>query len=157
MSYLCINKFDNDTSEITTGIRFTESCVIKAMRLKVFKHGVLADGTLELQVKNSSGTVIGRKSISHEEINTGISATYAHGYMSFEFPESIVINKSALSDYIECSIHLVMSGHTEDSNNYIALVREENPFTTEYGDRPINESTNVWFNPYGIEIYSVSR
>ena len=157
MSYLCINKFDNDTTEISTGIRFTEKCSIKAIRLKIFKHGVLADGTLELQIKNDSGTVIGSKSLSYEDINTGIPGTYAHGYMSFELPESVIINKSDLSDYIECSIHLTMTGHTEDPDNYLALVREENPFTPEYGDRPVNEPTNVWFNPYGIEIYSVSR
>tara|TARA_Y100001936_G_C16091405_1_gene686519 strand:- start:2722 stop:3195 length:474 start_codon:yes stop_codon:yes gene_type:complete len=157
MSFLCINKFDNDTSEISTGIRFRERCVIHSIRLKVFKCGTLQDGILTLQVLNSNGNLIGSKSLTYEEINNGISGTYAHGYMKFEFSESLVINKSELNSFTECTLKVVMSDHTEDQNNYIALVRDENPYTPEYGERPVNEPNNVWFNPYGLEIYSVSK
>lgn len=157
MSHFTINKFDNSTQEISFKLRIEENCSIQAIRLKVLKCGALQDGELTLKLSSNSN-VIGTKSLSIENINT-IEGTYAHGFMKFEFTEQVIINKDQYSPYAEITVTLSMTDHTEDSNNYFALIREEAPFTEEFGDRPplISDDIDTWFNPYGIEIYSITR
>jgi len=53
-----------------------------------------------------------------------------------------------------------MSGHTPDNDNYIALIRQfESTFVDEFGTRPdlISPEQDGWFNPWGIEIYTIDR
>ncbi len=158
MSYLAITKFDTDTTEIQMKIRFEHNCLIKAIRLKVLKHGVLADGNVTLQVLNSDNKDIGSKTLSYEDINQ-IQGTYAHGFIKFEFDEQVAINKSEGSQYIEVTIKVTMTDHTHDHDNYFALIREENPYFDEFGTRPTTsgDEEDIWFNPYGIEIYGILR
>jgi len=158
MSYLAVSSFDDDFTTVDIGMRVTSLVMIKAIRFKMFKHGTIADGTLTLQVLNEDDTVIGTKAITAAELNTGIPATYAHGYLNFQFDEQVCINKDEGDDYIELTLRLTMSGHTEDTSNYVALVRQfEGEFVDEYGSRPTADSPEMdgWFNPYGVEIYGI--
>ncbi len=157
MSYLAVNKFDNETSEIETNIRINSSCIIKAVRFKILKHGILEDGALTLQILKDDN-VLATKVIDYTEINQ-INGTYAYGHLSFELREQVAINVSDNSNYVELKLKLSMSDHTENNSKYLALIKEENPFNEEYGTRPpsISEDIDLWFNPYSIEIYSISR
>lgn len=159
MSYLAVNSFDDDFTTVDIGMRITESVMIKAIRMKMFKHGTIADGTLTLQVLNDNDTVIGTQSITHTQFNE-ISGTYAHGYINFQFDEQVCINKDENDSYIQLTLRLTMSGHTEDTNNFVALVRQfDGEFVDEYGTRPtsISPEEDGWFNPYGVEIYGIER
>ena len=159
MSYLAVNSFDDDFTTVDIGMRVTDLVMIKAIRFKMFKHGTIADGTLTLQVLNDAATVIGTQSVTAAQFNT-IDGTYAHGYVNFQFDEQVCINIDEDDSYIELTLRLTMAGHTEDTNNYVALVRQfDGEFVDEYGTRPsaVDPETDGWFNPYGVEIYGIER
>ena len=159
MSYLAANSFDNSFTTIDIGMRITRSVMIKAIRVKMLKHGTIADGTLTLEVLTDDGTSLSSKSITAAQFNE-VNATYAHGYFKFEFDEQVCINLLDSDTFIPIVIRLTMSGHTEDTDNYVALVRQfDGEFVEEYGDRPASTTPedDGWFNPYGIEIYGIKR
>ena len=158
MSYLAVDSFDDLTTTISTLQRFTEPTMILAIRVKMIKHGTIADGTLTLDVLDGA-TVIGTSTITAAEFET-VGATYAHGYFTFEFPSHIAVNLNRNTDYQEVTYRFTMSGHTQDFDNYVGLVRQfESPFVDEFGTRPAASTPEQdgWYNPYGIEIYGVNR
>lgn len=159
MSYLVVDSFDASFTTVDTTARFTENAMIHSIRLKMFKHGTIADGTVTLTLLDGA-TSIGNVSITAAEFNSGITGTYAHGYVKFTFPESVCVNLESGSAYSEITIRIAMSGHTPDASNYLGLVKQhENTFVSEHGTRPDTISTAVdcWYNPYGIEIYGIKR
>jgi hypothetical protein len=159
MSYLVVDAFNDDFTTVDTGFRALTGSMIEAIRFKMIKYGTIADGTLTLDVINDDSVVIGTQTVTAAQFNT-ISGTYAHGYIGFIFNEPICINKSSEDTYIQLTLRLTMSGHTEDTNNYVGLIKQfDDPFVTEYGSRQPTVSPEVdgWFNPYGVEVYSVQR
>lgn len=158
MSDLAINKFQDDFATIDVGLTITRACVIKAIKVKMLKHGTIADGSLNLEVFDGARS-LGSKTITAADFNT-ISATYAWGYIAFEFDESITMNIVDGGASVALTLRFTMSGHTEDNNNYVALIRQfENEFVSEFGSRPsaVSNEEDGWYNPYGIEIVSIQR
>lgn len=160
MSYLAATSFDDSFTTTDIGLRVTEPLMAKGMRIKMLKHGVIADGTLTLEVKDPvNGNILSTVNVTAQDFNN-IGATYAHGYIYFEFDEQVGVNLKPSTQFKDLVLTLTMSNHTEDPNNYIALVRQfENPFVEEFGSRPpsVSPEDDGWFNPYGIEIYGIRR
>ncbi len=156
MSFLATESFDDANTVISQTQRILSSIIIQTIRVKMLKHGTIADGTLTLDVLDGA-TVIGTSSITAAQFEA-VNATFAHGYFSFEFTEHIKINLNKNTANQELTYRFTMSGHTEDTDNYIALVRQfESPFVDEFGTRPSSTTPEEdgWFNPYGIEIYGI--
>lgn len=159
MSYLAVSTFDDDNAYYDLGIRFSNLAMITNIRVHMLKHGTIADGTLTMDIYDDDGVVIASKALTYTELNT-IPGTYAYGYVNFELDSQVCINKLESEVYSQLTARLTMTGHTEDTSNYMALVRQfDNPFITEYGSRPssVDDATDGWFNPFGIEVYGVKR
>ncbi len=159
MSHLAVNSFDDAFTTIDIGMRVTELAMITNVRMNMIKHGTIADGTLTMDILDAGSVVIATKALTAADFNT-ISGTYAHGYVNFAFDEQICVNLLESDTYAQITVRLTMSGHTEDVNNFVGLVRQfDNPFITEYGTRPAPSTPedDGWFNPYGVEVYGVKR
>jgi hypothetical protein len=159
MSYLAIDTFDNTFTTVDIGMRVTSLAMITNIRMHMVKHGTIADGTLTMDILDAGDNVIATKALVYTDF-AAVTATYAYGYFNFDFDEQICVNKLTTETYTQVTIRLTMSGHTEDTSNYLALVRQfDNPFITEYGSRPPTGSaeSDGWYNPYGVEVYGVKR
>lgn len=159
MSYLAVNSFDDNETVKEIGMRVEAGTVIKAIRFNMLKHGTIADGTLTLDILNVDDVIIGTQVITNIQFNS-LGGTYAHGMIAFIFDNQIAINKDDDSAYIQLKLRLTMASHTEDINNFVALVREfDRPIVEEYGTRPTSEGADQdgWFNPYGVEVYAFKK
>jgi hypothetical protein len=157
MSYLAVTPFDTANLVISATQRITSPVAITVVRANMLKHGTISDGTLTLDILDGA-TVIGTSTITAAEFET-VGATYAHGYFSFPLDGATMINLQSEA-YKEITYRFTMSGHTNDVNNYVGLIRQfDDPFVSEFGSRPTASTAadDGWFNPYGIEIYSIAR
>ena len=157
MSYLAVTAFTSDLPSISATQRITSPATITVVRARMLKHGTISDGTLTLDILDGA-TVIGTASISASEFES-VGGTYAYGYFSFPLDSATVINLID-TPYKEITYRFTMAGHTYDTNNYIALIRQfDRPFVGEHGIRPVAVSPedDGWFNSYGIEVYGTSR
>lgn len=158
MSFIAVDSFDDTITTISALQRFQSSVIINTIRVKMLKHGTIADGTLTLDIIDGA-IIIGTSSITAAQFEA-VGSTYAHGYFNFDFSDHIAINLNASTAFKEVTFRFTMAGHTEDLNNYVGLIRQfERPFVTEFGSRPASVSTEEdgWYNPYGIEIYGPQR
>ena len=157
MSFLAVNNFGADLTTLDTSIRIIGSAAIQAVRVKMIKHGTIADGTLTLEVLDGARS-LGSATITAAEFNS-ITGTFAWGYWAFCFDEAIAVNAGTGVE-TELTIRFTMSGHTPDENNYIGLIRQfENEFVDEFGARPglISDEQDGWYNPWGVELFTVDR
>lgn len=151
MSYLVVDQLENDTP-ISTKLRFKKSMNIHAVRFYLLKYDTIPDGDLNVQFKIGSD-VIGECNLTHTQINT-ISGTYFHGYVKFDLVNEFRINLNTDVGYTEVDLVFTLSNHTDDPNNYIALVRNNDLFTDEFGTRNLNNPDDImWENAYGMELY----
>jgi len=74
MSELAVNPFDAAFTTTDADIRITGTQAIEAIRVKILKHGTIADGTLTLEVFDGVRS-LGSSSITASEFNS-ISGTY---------------------------------------------------------------------------------
>ena len=157
MSYITVNPFTSTFSTYDLNHKISRTTVFNLVRFKMLKHGTITDGTLTLEVFDGAIS-LGSTSITFTEFET-VGATYAYGYFRFEFDEPIAVNIDNTIVDKELIFRVTMSGHTENSNKYIGMLREfENPIITEYGSRPatVSAEEDGWFNPFGIEIHEVA-
>lgn len=156
--YLAITQLqDGDT--ITTTMQVLKSQNIRAIRLRLFKYAS-PDGIITLTVKDGSNTY-GAKSLTLAEINADIGATYAHGYVLFDFGDNgISVNKKGTESYVELTLEINLASHTDDNSNYIGLCKNfDIDFVDTHG--AISNASDMTtaqlshFQPYGIEVYSV--
>lgn len=157
MSYLMATPFTADYTSHSFDQRFTKACRIKYVRVKMLKHGTISDGTFTLEVLEGE-RVLGSTNITAAQITSNVPATYAHGMFTFEFTECPVVNINKTTAYVQLTFRLSVSGHTFNSNSYMAVCRDENPFAGSFGSRPtfLDQTKDVWFNPIGVEIFTIS-
>ena len=153
MSYLAVNDFNDTFTTYDMNQKISRTTVITSARVKLLKHGTISDGTLTLEVFDGAIS-LGSGSITAAEFEA-VGSTYAYGYFNFEFSGPIVINIDNTIANKEIIFRITMAGHTEDSNNYIAMIRDfDDPIVTEHGTRPtsVDPETDGWFNPFAVEI-----
>jgi len=158
MSFLAINPFDAGLTTLDTGMKVIGTQTIQAIRVKILKHGIIADGTLTLEVLEGARS-LGSVGITYSEFNS-VGGTYAWGFFAFNFSDAISINTAEDTTETELTLRFTMSGHTPDDDNYIALVRQfESEFVEEFGIRPtpVSPEQDGWNNPWGIELYIADR
>ena len=156
MSYLAANIFDDSFTTIDITQRVQKGVSIQVVRIKMIKVGTIADGTLTLDIYDGA-TLLGSKALTYNDFNRITNNGY--GYVAFALDNAIRVNNLPQTTYTELTFRLTMSGHTEDSNNYIGLIREfDDPIIGEHGTRPPSQSNPAidnWYRPFGIEICNV--
>lgn len=156
MSYLATDQLKNQTINIP--LRLLKSATIAAIRLKVFKNGVLTDGSFSLSLE-SDGQVLGEVAITGQEISEAVTGTYAIGYLRWQFANPIRVNKKSDVGYVDVNLKLVVSGLTESDSIYLALVRQhEFKFITEFGAEAPPAAPDyeaAWYSAYGMEVYTI--
>jgi len=119
----------------------------------IYKQGTLADGALTCRVYEGA-TLLSTKTISFSEINTEIPATYAHGFIRFDFPSlSLKVDEGETEH--EYTVQFEMVGYTTDTDNFVGICRrwELKTYPT-YGPGVIdNEAPNDSVEPAGLEIF----
>lgn len=155
MSHLATDQIKNQTIEIP--LRFKKSATVSAIRLRVFKHGILSDGSFILSL-NSNDQILGEVAITGTKIQENISGTYATGMLTWQFDNPIRLNKKSGMD-LNVMARLAVIGLTESDTNYLALVRQhEFKFIDEFGMSAPDGAPDyevAWYSAYGIEIYTI--
>lgn len=158
MSHLAVTPFNDTFTTTDADQKITGSVIIQAIRVKMIKHGTIADGELSLEVLEGAKS-LGGTTITAAEFNS-ITGTFAWGYWAFNFDEAIAINVTDETIETDLTFRFTMSGHTEDNDNYVGLIRQfESTFVPEFGDRlpSISPEQDGWQNPWGIEIFTLSK
>lgn len=146
MSTLIVEELLPDTP-ITQEFRVERDVSLAYIRPWVYIAGTLADGDLQLEVLEDA-TVLRTYTINFADINAVKTDAYAHGYLRFDV-EPLVLHRDFSELNTAYTLRFTMINHTEDENNYLALVRGwEDPIYEAYGDTTYNTE-----NPFGIEFY----
>lgn len=139
--------------ELYAGVIFSQKLNInrnvgvRYVRPWIYKQGTLVDGELTCRIKDGV-TLIQEVSIDYTDINSAITATYAHGFIRFDF-EAVDLKLPDESTSHEYTIEFEMTNHTTDLNNFIGINRSwENSIYPTPTPAP-----NDTVEPAGIEIY----
>lgn len=133
--------------------RIQKSISVPAIRPWIYKQGTIADGDLTLEVWQGAD-LLKTAVINFADINAGITATYAHGFIRFDF-DPLQLNHDRAQEWTEYTLKLYMDNHTKDVNNFVAATRrwELKTYNT-YGDGVVdNEAPNDFVEPLGVELY----
>lgn len=169
MSFLMADVFDSTTTEIISRHRMLENVNIRGIRPEIYKHGSFSGTSITLDVYNGSN-LLGTKTLTADEINTGITGTYSHGYLFFEFDDSIYVDLDESTDYSEIEIRIRCNGYTFSESNYFSILKRfDNPIVDEYpnsivtaefggdGHLMTTDEGKASTRPYSIEIYEVNN
>lgn len=148
--------------ELYPGIEFDQPFTIerdinlKHIRLWVFKTGTLQDGELTVEILQGS-TLLAKSVIIYSMVNTEIPATYAHGFIRFDF-DSLSLRVAEGNASEEYMARFYMDNHTKDVSNYLAVVRNyERKIYPTYGLGVVaGEAANDMVEPAGIELFEVT-
>jgi hypothetical protein len=156
MSYLVIEQLENNVT-FTQQIRLFKSTNLEALRLNMYKHGSLNNGTLSIGIYDGEN-LLGSMSLSYLELNT--LGSYYHGMVRFLPLNAIAIRKNPKEPYIELDIKVTITGHINSSSAFIGLVKEPYPIIEQYNvlNKPKNSpglAVDVWYHSIGMELYSV--
>jgi len=143
--------------ELYPGVVFSQQLNIKRslgiahIRPWIYKQGTLVDGDMVCRVLDGA-TVVKEVSINFADINTGIPAPHAHGFLRFDMNPLNLILPDEVSERTY-TIEFEMINHTRDAQNFIAINRS--------WENKIYELTTVAPNdmvePAGIEIYELKE
>ena len=154
--YLSVHQLANNET-VTTGIRVEKTSTIRAIRLGLFKFDT-PDGILTLTLKDGS-TTIGSSTVTMTSLDADVG-TYFHGYVRFDSPDAgWRINVDNPDDYLELTLEITLSSHTNDNSNYIALIKQpaQHAFTDSYGtitnEDDMSDEQLEHFQPFKIEVY----
>lgn len=145
----------NDAETISTTIRLERSFNIRAIRPRLFKNGS-PDGVLTLTIKDT-GTTLASSTVALSALDAA-QPDHFHGYILFEF-DSLVAKRDPEEAYLELTLELSLSGHTDDASNYISWCHNfsSDAFVDSYGTIPLEDDMTLeeltHFSPYGLEIY----
>lgn len=160
MSHLAITQIENNET-ITTGLRLEKTATIRAIRLGLFKYDT-PDGILTITLKDGA-TIIGSSSVTMASLIAAEPATYFHGWVRFDTPDSgwrVNIPKSEA--YLELTLEISLTSHTNDNTNYIALVNQPaqhafvDPFGTITNSDGMSSGQLEYFQPYKVELYAIN-
>jgi hypothetical protein len=148
MSTLVIDElFDGIVFE--QDIRISENISLAWIRPWIYKQGTLVDGQFRLEVYDGA-TLIKTVDIDYSEINSNITAPYAHGYIRFDV-SPLNLNKEDTEETHVYTLKFSMVNHTTDLNNYIAICREWDQLKYPiFGTPPVDDNTA----PMGLELYT---
>lgn len=157
MSLLVVNQLKNNEA-VDINLRINKSKTIHAVRIKMLKHGTIADGVFKLEVMDGA-SVLDESALDMTKV--AALGTYAQGYFKYELPYPIRINVSASSNYTEITFRISVSGHTDSDSTYLGLIKQhEFKYITEYGVYPspaTMDEGRAWYSPYGLELYTYSN
>lgn len=169
MSFLMVDVFDSTTTEIISNHRMLANVNIRGIRAEIYKHGLYTGTSITMDVYNGVD-LLGSKTLTASDINLNIPATYAHGYMHFEFDNSIYVDLDESTDYTEIQLRITCNGYTFSESNYFGILKRfDNPIVSEYpnptivgefgGDGHLMETDEgkASTRPYSIEIYEVNN
>ena len=145
--------------ELNPGVVFSQTIKIKRntlvrhIRPWIYKQGTLIDGDFKLEVYDGA-TLLATDTINYTEINSGITGTYAHGFIRFDF-DPLQLNVPEINDEKEYILKFSMINSTLDTINFIAISRQyERKIYPTYGDVDgSGEAFNDMIEPCGVEIY----
>ena len=164
MTKLLMNKF-NGNEDYTQKIRVYNTLSVKVIRLHAYKQGTLPTSNLYLRVYDTStAELIGSCAITHTQINT-ISGNFWHGFISFEFENSLHLSVLPETDYREFSLVFRLEDYIDSEDNYFGFCRDYEKYirnTLEgfsnaplYGDYTVDGITTYFSDnaPIGLEFY----
>lgn len=156
--YLSVHCLENNET-VSTTIRIDETMMIRAIRLGLYKHDT-PDGILTITLKDGA-TTIGSSSVTMASLDA-VVGTYFHGYVRFDSPDAgWRINVDNPDDYLEVTLEVSLTSHTDDPNNYIALQKQiEGAFVDPHGtianEDDMSPEQLTHFQPFMIEVYKNS-
>jgi len=151
MTILVTEKLYNETPK-QQNFKFRPNIVVHAVRLNLVKFGDLADGTLNVRIRDNDETLLASGTITAAEFNT--LDTYAWGMFSVEL--NVQLNGATDNEeYHEYILELEMTGYTDSITGYIGWNTEwENPFNLVYGSNQtdgVDDADN--FDAKSFEFY----
>lgn len=134
--------------------RIKKSIQVAHFRPWIYKHGILDDGDLTLEILKDD-EVLKTTSINYEIINLEIPGTYAHGQIRFDV-HPLQLNHDRKEEWTEYTAKLYMANHTKNTNKFMAAVRryELKIYDTYGNDVTDGESVNDMVEPLGFELYN---
>lgn len=163
MSQLIVDTLVDDIT-LTHKVDLKESMTLVGGRIHIYKHGLLTDGNVVIDVVRDS-VVLSSVTIPYTYFNdimkpgTTDPAIYWHGMIPFTLPTPIVIklDPEQLLNILE--IQVTIQDHTNSDSIFLSWVKETNPgevYITGayplYGDEP---SEDIWYNPYTTELFTL--
>lgn len=135
-------------------VKIARNINVKHIRPWVYLRGTLPDGDFTLEVIQGA-TTLATSTINYTDINAAKTLTYAHGFIRFDF-DSLALQVAEGNTEEEYTFRFYMNNHTEDQNNFLALVRNwDIKIYPAYGDAVDGEGVNDMVEPAGLEIYEV--
>ena len=157
--YLSVLQLENSET-VSTGLRINKTMTIRAIRIGIYKHDT-PDGTLTLTLK-AGATTIGSAVVTMAALDADVG-TFFHGYVRFDSPDAgWRVNLDNPDDYLEVTLEISLSSHTNDNSNYIALVKQPNlhRFVDSHGtiasESDISTEQLEHFQPFMVEVYKNS-
>ena len=133
-------------------IKITRNIMVAHIRPWIYKHGVLQDGDLKLEVYEGA-TLLKSSTINYADINDSFTKDFGHGYIRFDF-DSLKLNIPETLSEKEYTLKFSMINHTLDESNFIGMIRQyERKIYPTYGDIISGEGVNDIIEPLGLEIY----
>ena len=154
--YLSIDEMKNNDT-ISTLIRIDKTMTIRALRIGLYKHAT-PDGTLSLAIKDG-GTTIASQSLLMSDLDATVGS-YFHGLVKYEL-DGLRINLESTEAYKELTLEFTLTGHTDDSDNYIALIKQPqaDQFVDKFGTIAYEDGQSAeqleHFQPFMIELYAL--
>lgn len=157
MSDFIVDCFDDTTSLIVSRHRVYETILIRGIRLEMFKSG-FPTGSVFMEIY-VDGILNETQELTFEEINSEITATYAHGYLHFELDNPVFISVDNVIGNKEMELRFYTSGYTySNSVNFGIIKRHNNKIVSDYGidyASAMDEDQAASHAPYSIEIYEI--
>lgn len=149
---LAVNLLD-EPLKVSTVMR--DSKLIQGFRIHLIKVGVIPSGNITCNMKINNVLVL-TQDITFTELNE--LGEYWHGFKAVQFNKPISVKKKSTNENFNFTIEFSSTIHMEDSV-YVGIVREYHPTTelnnkpSDYGERP---EMDIWKNPFGFELYTLS-
>lgn len=149
--------------ELYPGVTFVQKFKVNRdtnlahVRPWIYKHGTLVDGDFQLEVKQGATTLV-TKTLNFATINAAFTETFAHGYIRFDF-DALSLRVAQGNTEEEYELHFSMINHTQDTNNFLGIVREwDGRKYTIYGDDLVNgQPPNDAVEPGGFELFEYTH
>lgn len=152
MSTFLYQNLENGVA-LSQNFKLTHGKMIHAVRVKLFRHGLLTDGTLNVKIKDSSDTLATQTS-GFSDLNAVTGDAFVYGFFSFLFNYRLGGRKTN-EDGHEYTLELSMTGHTDSDSIFLGWIRDdyENPVQSIYGDDQTDGVANSDYNhPFAYEI-----
>jgi len=140
--------------EFNQPVKIDRSINVVYIRPWIYKQGQLQSGELVVEVYDGA-TKLAESSLSYTEINEGIPANYAHGFIRMQF-DSLILRVPEGQLEKEYLLKFYMNNHVTNFNNFIGIVRrwEAKTYPT-YGPGVVDgEAVNDFIEPAGLEIFN---